>query len=242
MNRQITIILTILSAIILSCSTNETNESKIAKLLPEGTYEFEVLDSVKTTPRQEELTYAFQKAYKQDMDNFNQYFEKVRNNEESNFPANDYLSKEDFEEYMKYANNIKLIASKTETVRVKTSGDKINFESSGKLDFLNYLIFDTSNNSFQFDNYNLTFKDSTTVTDKNNALQESWSGHIWEFAEPKDMEIPTQETIGNFTAKRYKVTIGTLEQSKKTFMIIKGQEYNQGQEVLNFEIPIRLKK
>jgi hypothetical protein len=242
MNRQMTIILTILSAIILSCSTNETNESKIAKLLPEGTFEFEVLDSVKTTPRQEELTYAFQKAYQENMDIFNQYFEKVRKNEDSNFPANDYLTKEDFEEYMEYANNIKLIPSTTESVKVKYSGDKIDFESSGKLDILNYLTFNTSANTFQLENYNLTFKDSTVVTDKNNALQESWSGHIWEFAEPKDMEIPTHETIGNFTAKRYKVTIGTLKQSGKTFMIVKGQEYNQGQEVLNFEIPIRMKK
>src|SRR5690606_14897900 len=184
MNRQMTIILTILSAIILSCSTNE--ESTIAKLLPEGTYEFEVLDSVKTTPRQEELTYAFQKAYQQNMDIFNQYFEKVKSKEESNFPANDYLTEEDFEEYMKYANNIKLIPSTTESVSVEHSEDKITFESSGKLDILNYLIFNNSTNSFQLENYNLTFKDSTTVTDKNNALQESWSGHIWEFVEPKD--------------------------------------------------------
>ena len=237
-----TIILTILSAIILSCSTNETNESKIAKLLPEGAYEFEVLDSVMTKPRQEELTYAFQKAYQQNMDIFNHYFEKVRNNEESNFPANDYLTKEDFEEYMEYANNIKLIPSTSESVKVKYSGDKIVFESSGKLDLLNYLNFNTSTNSFQLENYNLSFRDSSSITDKNNALQESWNGYTWEFTEPKDMEMPTQETIGSITVKQYKVTVGTLEQSGKKFMILKGNEYKNGERIVSFELPIRTKK
>ena len=242
MNRQMTIILTILSAIILSCSTDDTKESKVAKLLPEGSYDFEVLDSVMTTPRQEELTYAFQKAYQQNMDIFNQYFQKVRNNEESNFPENDYLSKEDFEEYMEYANNIKLIPSTTESVRVEYSGDKITFESSGKLDVLNYLTFNASTNSFQLENYNLTFRDSSSITDKNNALQESWNGYTWEFAEPKDMEMPTQETIGSITAKQYKVTVGALEQSDKKFMLLKGNEYKNGERIVSFELPIRMKK
>ena len=242
MNRQITTILTILSAIIISCSTNETNKSIIARLLPEGTYEFEVLDSVKTTPRQVELTIAFQKAYQQNMDIFNQYFESVRNNEESNFPESDYLSKEDFEEYMEYVNNIKLIPSTTESVKVKYSGDKIIFESNGKLDILNYLTFNTSTNSFQLEKYNLSFRDSSSIADKNNALQESWNGYTWEFADPKDMEIPTHETIGSITVKQFKVTVGTLEQSGKEFMILKGNEYKNGKRIVRFELPIRRKK
>ena len=242
MNRQITIILTILSTIIISCSTNEPNESIIAKLLPEGTFVFEVLDSVKTTPRQEELTFAFQKAYQENIDIFNQYFESVRNNEESNFPESDYLSKEDFEEYMEYVNNIKLIPSTTESVKVKYSGDKIIFESNGKLDILNYLTFNSSTNSFQLENYNLSFRDSSSVRDKNNALQESWNGYTWEFAEPKDMEMPTQETIGSISVKQYTVTVGTLEQSGKEFMILKGREYKNGKRIVSFELPIRRKK
>ncbi|MEM6265641.1 MAG: hypothetical protein AAGI38_24275 [Bacteroidota bacterium] len=242
MNRQMTIILTSLFVLILSCSTNEIKDSRIANLLPEGTYEFEVLDSVDSTPRQEELAYAFQKAYQQNMDIFNQYFEKARNNEESSFPDNDFLTEEDFKEYLEYASNIKLIPSTTEFVRVEYSRNKIVFESGGKLDVLNYLTFNTSTNSFQLENYNLTFRDSSKIVNRSNAFNESWNGYTWEFADPKATEMPTQETINSITAKQYKVTIGTLEQSGKKFMILKGGEYENGERLVNFEIPIRTKK
>ena len=139
MNRQMTILLTIISAIILSCTANVTEESMVSQLLGEGSYEFEILDSVKTTNRQVELTYAFQKAYQENVGVFNEHFEKVKNNEESNFPANEYLTEKDFDEYMEFAENIKLLPSTTENVKIKYLGDQITFESSGKLEILNYL-------------------------------------------------------------------------------------------------------
>lgn len=245
MNRNMYLLLAVFSALILSCSTNKTdivNKSKVTELLPEGSYKFEVLDSVKTTPRQVELTYAFQKAYQEKMDTFNSYFEKVRSNKEANFPENDYLSEEDFKEYMEYAENIKLLPSTTESVKVVNSGDLVTFESSGKLEILNYIKYNTSTNTFKIEDYTLTFRDSTTVTDKENALQESWNGHTWEFAEPNDMEMPTQETISSISIKQYKITLGTLEQSGRTFMKIKGNEYKNGERILSFEIPFRMKK
>lgn len=244
MNRNITIIFLILSALVQSCSTNgqdKNGKSKVSELLPENIYEFEVLDSVKTTPRQEELNYAFLHAYQENMDIFNSYFEKVRNKEEASFPENNYLTESDFKEYMVFTENIVLIPSKTEKVEVIHSKNSVSFKSSGKLEILNYIKYNSSTNTFQIEDYKLTFKDSTNVTNKNNALQENWNGYVWEYVDPEDIKMPTQETIGNISIKQYKVTLGTLEQSGKTFMILKGQEYHKGQSVVNFEIPIRLK-
>lgn len=244
MNRNITIIFFILFAFAQSCTTNgqdKKGKSKVSELLPENIYEFEVLDSVKTTPRQEELTYAFQRAYQEKMDIFNSYFEKVRNKEEASFPENNYLTESDFKEYMVFAENIVLIPSKTEKVEVIYSKNSVSFKSSGKLEILNHIKYNSLTNEFEIEDYKLTFKDSTNVTKKNNALQESWNGYKWEYADPEDIEMPTQETIGQISIKQYKVTLGTLEQSGKTFMILKGREYHKGQPVVNFEIPIRLK-
>ena len=244
MNRNITIIALILFVLTLFCMTSlesQKGKSKVSELLPEDIYEFEVLDSVKTTPRQEELTFAFQRAYQEKMDIFNSYFEKVRNNEEASFPENDHLTETDFKEYMDFAENIVLIPSTTEKVEVIYSKDNVTFKSSGKLEILNYIRYNSSSNEFEIENYKLSFRDSTNVTNKNNALQESWNGYIWEFVDPKDIEMPTQETIGQISIKQYKITLGTLEQSGKIFMILKGQEYHKGQPVVNFEIPIRLK-
>lgn len=244
MNRNITIIFLILFTLTQSCTTNgqdKKGKSKVSELLPENIYEFEMLDSVKTTPRQEELTFAFQRAYQEKMDIFNSYFEKVRNKEEASFPQNKYLTESDFKEYMEFAENIVLIPSTTEKIEVIYSKDNITFKSSGKLEILNYIRYKSSTNEFEIEDYKLSFKDSTNVTDKNNALQESWNGYIWEFVDPKDIEMPTQETIGQISIKQYKITLGTLEQSGKIFMILKGREYHKGQPVVNFEIPIRLK-
>ena len=244
MNRYITIIFLILFALTQSCSTNgqdKKGNSKVSELLPENTYEFEVLDSVKTTPRQEELTFASQRAYQEKMDIFNSYFEKVRNNEEASFPENNHLTESDFKEYMDFAENIVLIPSKSEKVEVIYTKDNVTFKSYGKLEILNYIRYNISSNEFEIENYKLSFRDSTNVTDKSNALQESWNGYTWEFVDPKDIEMPTQGTIGQISIKQYKITLGTLEQSGKIFMILKGKEYHKGQPVVNFEISIRLK-
>jgi len=121
MNRFIPIFFLILFALTLTCMTNgddKKGKSKVSELLPENIYEFEVLDSAKTSPRQEELTFAFQRAYQEKMDIFNSYFEKLRNKEEASFPENNYLTESEFKELMDFANNIVLIPSKTEKVQV----------------------------------------------------------------------------------------------------------------------------
>ena len=243
MTRNVGILFILFSALTIACSTNKTNitnSSKVTQLLPEGSYQFEILDSVKTTVRQVELNYAFQKAYQQKMDSFNLYFEKTRNNREANFPENDFFTEEDLKETIEYAENIKLIPTTTELVKVVYSGDYVTFESSGKLEVLNYIRYNISTNTFKIEDYILTFRDSATTSDKDNALQESWNWHTWEFAEPKDMEMPTQETISSASMKQYKITLGTLEQSGRTFMKINGNEYLDGERIISFDLPFRM--
>jgi hypothetical protein len=232
----------VLMVFIMSCSsTSQKDNSKVRTLLPEGTHQFEVLDSVETTPRQTELTEKFQKAYQTHMDVFNAYFEKIRNKENVEFPRNDILTKEELNEFMDYSKNIKLLPSGALNVTVKYSKNKISFQSSGKLEILNYIEFDISKNVAKIENYILPFKDSTKVSTTTNALQDSWKGFTWEFIDPKDIEMPTSETIHNVSIKRYKLTLGTLDKTNKTFMTIKGQELKDGQKLVDFEIPIRMK-
>lgn len=232
----------VLIVFIISCSsTSQKENSKVRTLLPEGTHQFEVLDSVESTLRQTELTEKFQKAYQTHVDVFNAYFEKTRNKENAEFPKNDILTEEELNEFMDYSKNIKLLPSGTLGVTVKYSKNKVSFQSSGKLEILNYIEFDLSKDIVKIENYLLPFKDSTKVSTTTNALQDSWKGYTWEFVDPKDIEIPTSETIQNVSIKRYKVTLGTLDKTNKTFLIIKGQEFKDGQKLLDFEIPIRMK-
>ncbi len=242
MKHKLKFSLGLLMIFFVACSsTSQKDKSKVKTLLPEGTHQFEVLDSVETTPRQIELTEKFQKAYQNNMDEFNAYFEKTRNKEKAEFPKNDNITEDELTEFIDYSKNIKLLPSGTLNVTVKYSKNKVSFQSSGKLEILNYIEFDLSKDVAKIENYILPFKDSTKVSTMTNALQDSWKGFTWEFVDPKDIEMPTSETIHNVSIKRYKVTLGTLDKTNKTFMIIKGQEFKDGQKLVDFEIPIRMK-
>ena len=245
MKQKATIFLSALTVFILTCSFNANSEesnSKIRKLLPEGTYFFEVLDSVEVSQKQIDLTEKFKQAYQNNMEILNSYFEKTRNNEVGKFPDNIGITESEFKELMDYANNIKLLPSGKQEVTIKYSKNKLSFKSKGKLEILNYLEIDLEKNTVSISKYLLPFRDSTVVTSTTNALQESWKGDIWEFVEPKDINMPTTETIKNISVKRYKFTLGTLDNSKRTFMIIKGQEFANGVKLLDFEIPMRMKE
>jgi len=245
MKQKTAIFLSLLTVLILSCSLKANSEelnSKLRKLLPEGTCIFEVLDSVVVSQRQIDLTEKFKQAYQNNMDILNSYFEKVRNNEVSKLPNNIGITESELKELMDFASNIKLFPSEKQEVTIKYYKNIISFQANGKLEILNYLEIDLEKNTVSISKYLLPFKDSTVVTSSTNALQESWEGDIWEFVEPKDINMPTKETIKNISIKRYKFTLGTLENSKRTFMIIKGQEFANGAKLLDFELPIRMKK
>ena len=96
-----------------------TTNIEIKKLLPEGKIPFEVLDSMEITERQTELSYKIQKTYQEDVDTFNTYFEKKRNNQKAKYPKNSILSEKEFLEYMDFLNNgIKLLPSRIEIIEV----------------------------------------------------------------------------------------------------------------------------
>lgn len=241
MEHQLKLFITFLILFCISLSSSSQNNNlNIKPLLPEGTYKFHILDSIEATPRQLELTAKFQKAYKNNLDVLNVYFEKLRNKEKADFPKNDQLTEEEFLEFIEFSKDFKLLSSGLLNVTIKYNKNKITFVSSGKLEILNYLEFDLSKNNVHIENNLLPFNDSIVVTQVDNAFREGWKGYKWEFSEPKDIKMPTSETIHDFSSKFYKVTVGTLDKCNKTFMIIKGQEVQNGQKLVDFEIPIKM--
>jgi len=228
------------------CQNGEIDNSiEIKELLPEGEIQFEILDSAEITTRQTKLTYKFQKAYQENFDIFNAYFDKTRNNQEAKYPKNKFLSEKEFLELMDFANNIKLLSSQTETVEVIYSDDNnISFKASGKLaEIFSLITYHTETNTFELaDYYTLNFKNAVDVETNTNAFQEAWKGYNWEFAEPDDMEeMPTMEDIKNLSMKQYKITLGKLMSSGKIFMIIKLRDLSEGDWIINLDVTIRMK-
>jgi len=231
----------------LSFCQNALRDSniEIKTLLPEGKIQFEVLDSMEVTARQTELMDKFQKAYQENSDIFNDYFAKIRNNQKAKYPKNKFLSQKEFNEFMGYANNVKLLPSQTEIVEVVYSDDnRISFKASGKLAIIfSQITYNAEANTFDLANhYTLNFQNAVNVETNTNAFQEAWKGYNWVFAVPNDIEeMPTMENLNNLSIKQYKITLGKLMSSGKTFMIIKLKDFQEGNWVTNVEVPIRMK-
>jgi len=230
----------------VSCQNRKAVISaEIKKLLPEGKIPFEVLDSMEITERQTELTYKFAEAYRENMDAFNAYFEKTRNNQEAKYPENEILSENEFFEYNGFfEKGVKLLPSRTEIIEVMySSNNRISFKANGGLAGIFSLItYHEKTNTFDLANrYTLEFIDTVNVETSTNAFQEPWKGYNWRFEYPKDMvEMPSSmETINKMTMEQYKITLGRLS-SGKTVIIIELKHFQEGNWLVNVHVPIRM--
>ena len=218
---------------------------EIKKLLPEGKVPFEVLDSMEITARQTELTYKFAEAYRENMDAFNAFLEKTRNNQDAKYPENKILSEMEFLEYMDFINKgVKLLPSRTEIVEVIYSdNNRISFKVDGVLaEIFSLITYHGETNTFDLANrYTLEFIDSVNVETNTNAFQETWKGYNWRFEAPKGMtEMPTMETLNKMTFEQYKLTLGRLS-SGKTVMMISLKDFRKGEWVVRVEVTLRMK-
>ena len=235
------------------CQNGEMDNSiEIKELLPEGEIQFEILDSAEITARQTELAYKFQKAYQENFDVFNAYFDKTRNNQKTKFPKNKIISEKEFLEFMDFAKNIKLLPSQTEIVEVVYSDNNIiSFKASGKLaEIFSQITYHIETNTFVlFDYYRLDFINFVDVKTNTNAFQEAWKGYNWNFSEAENIDLEAENLSDIFnmknldavSMKQYKITLGRLMSSVKTFMIIKIKDVREGEWFTNIEVPIRMK-
>ena len=197
------------------------------------------------TARQTELTYKFAEAYQKNMDAFNAYLEKIRNNQDAKYPENEILSEMDFFEYKDYiTKGVKLLPSRTEIIEViYADNNRISFKVDGVLaEIFSLITYHGETNTFDLANrYTLEFIDSVNVETNTNAFQETWKGYNWRFEDPKDMvEMPTMETLNKMTMEQYKITLGRLS-SGKTVMMISLKDFRKGEWVVNVEITMRMK-
>lgn len=239
--------------IITSCDSKQSSNNKaknantyVNKLFPEGTYKFEILDSVKSTPEMERINSNLMIAYQENKEEFDRYFEKIRNNQEAEFPSSLIISEYEFQKYMEFADNIELLPSETVAVEVKYENEFIILISSGKLDILNYFSYNTTNNSIRFNGEDLKFEDSVHITDPNNAFKEPWKGHQWTYFEPKDLSEETMpsdiESLKQMEIKAYDIIIGELLESNRAFIKIQAKHYKDGLQVTDIHLPLRVKK
>jgi hypothetical protein len=234
--------------LLINCSSSQTSETKhifsgnikadLIYLLPEGKKTVDILDSVKLSPRQTELTLKFQKGIQENQSWFLEYMKKNQNGQSMPYHPNFGVTESEWKELQDHIHDIEMVSSGKEEVNVMRKDDIISFKSSGKLAFMNIIKIDLKKNIVSLENYKLPFIDTLNITEETGAFKSKWKGYEWGFEEPKDFNLDALKDLSSFTAKDYKLIIGRIEKSDRTFLKLKGQEYENGKAIVNFEIPI----
>lgn len=242
------ILLTILISL-TSCGNSQTQQRQQAitgdikndlnNLLPEGKITTDVMDVVKQNKRQEELTKKFQEGIQNNYEWFVDFMKTVPDGQPMPYNSKLGLTEDEYKELQGYLNDIELISSGKYAVTIKSKNNIIAFETNDeKLKLLEYVKIDLIKNVITIGEYELTFSDTVNVTDDKNGLKSKWKGYTWKLEEPKDLDLNALKDLQTLKVKQYKCTIGQLEKNGKTFMSIKGQEIENGERQVSFELPL----
>lgn len=208
-------------------------KTDVVNLLPAGKVTAEVLDSIRVSPRQAELTKKFQEGVQKNETWFASYMQSVPEGQPMPYHANMGLSKAEYEELQGFAETTDVISSGNEEITIEKKGEVIEFKAQGKLEVLNHVKIDLKTNTVKVGELDLPFADKDEITTDKNGLKSKWKGYTWSFEDTNGSEDP--QTL---SAVIYKVTIGQLEKNGKTLLKIKGVEMEEGEKSVEFDLPV----
>ena len=81
--------------------------------------------------------------------------------------------------------------------------------------------------------------DTINVTTDKNALKSKWKGYSWKFDILKNLDMADFKNLNTLNVIQYKFTIGRLEKTGKTYMSLKGIEFEDGIKSVDFELPVQ---
>jgi hypothetical protein len=237
--------LSIFLILLISCGNSQTHQqrqaisSDINNFLPNGTITVNVMDGIKQNKRQEELLKKFQEGIQQNYEWFVDYMQTVPNGQPMPYHPNLGLTEKEYKELQGFMNDIELVSSGKTDITIINTNNIIEFKTDDeKLKLLEYVRIDLTRNVVTIGEYELPFSDTVNITDDKNALKSQWKGYTWKLEEPKDIDLNTLKDLETLRMKQYKFTIGHLDKNDKTFMLIKGQEIENGVKQVSFELPL----
>ena len=245
--KRITFILT-LAICLTSCDNFQTNKSvsiltgdiraDLKNLIPEGKHMADIMDGVRQSPRQATLTKKFQDGIKDNYEWFVEYIKSVPEGQPMPYNEKLNMTKEEYDELMGYLNSSEIVSTGKENIEVEIKKETIYFKAKGKLAGYDSLMIDLKSNTALYGQYKMLFSDTSNITSDKNGLRSKWKGYTWSFEEPKGLNADDLKDPGNLKMKQYKLTVGQLEKSGKTYLSLKGREIQDGAKTVDFELPI----
>tara|TARA_R110002050_G_scaffold300483_1_gene470113 strand:- start:151 stop:864 length:714 start_codon:yes stop_codon:yes gene_type:complete len=212
-------------------------ERDVKNLLPEGSMQFEVMDKVRQSPRQIELTQKFQGAIRENYDWFLEYSSNIEPGKPMPYHENLGLTEKEYLELQELMDEIELVSSGTLQYQISYSNNEINLIPKDTAENGTVLI-DLTQNTVEFDNQFLTFKDTVRITDPKNGFRSEWIGYQWIYENPKDMDMSALKDIQSLEVEQYKFTIGFIKRTGKVYVQIKGREMANGFKMVDYEFPL----
>lgn len=214
-------------------------QSDLKALLPNKNVQADIMDNVLQNPRQVELTKKFQSAITENYEWFLEYMKTVPNGEPMPFNEKLGLTKEEYKELRALMDNVEVVSTGKEDIFIEIKDDLIRFKSHNKLAKLDSLTIDLKNNTVNYGQYKMLLADTINVTTDKNALKSKWKGYSWKFEIPKNLDMADFKNLNTLNVIQYKFTIGRIEKNGKTYMSLKGIEFEDGIKSVDFELPVQ---
>lgn len=169
-------------------------EKDVKTLLPEGSMKFEVMDKVRLSPRQIELTQKFQEAIRENYDWFLEYSSNLEPGKPTPYHKNLGLTADEYSEFQELLEEIELVSSGIIQYKISYSDNEIYLIPKDTADNKTVLI-NLTKNTVEFDKQLLSFKDTVRITDPKNGFRSEWIGYQWIYENPKDVDMNTLKDL-----------------------------------------------
>lgn len=207
-------------------------------LLVEGKLIVDVMDDIRQSPRQQELTMKFQKGIQNNYDWFVENLQNLTPGQPMQYHPNLGLTKEEYDELQVLIKDVEIASSGKVNVEIIKGDSIISFNTNEKLEILNTIKINLIQNQIKIGEITLSYDGPVNVDNDQNGFKSRWKGHNWIYEFPENLSTEMLRDVQTLVAKHYKFTVGRLEKNGKTFLQIKGLEFNNGVKEAEFDIPL----
>jgi hypothetical protein len=240
--------------LIAGCSNSQPVQKQITGeliddlkvLLPEGKVNVDIIDGIKMNPKYEELNSKFMTGVQ---NNYDWFLEQQKIVEQTGNPMpyhpNLGMTESEFEEYKTFMENgtgVEMVKNGSAQINFKYQDNFINLSGNGRLDLLNDVRIDLTNNIVWIGDYKLDKFEKVNVDSDNNGLKSKWSGYQWRYDysnKPEFNSLSSTEDLQNLNMKIYKLTVALLDKDKTTYIEITEKEIENGTRTKTFQIPFK---
>ncbi len=133
-------------------------ESDLSKYFIKNEVVVDIMDGIKASPRQVELSSKFQTGIRENYNWFMEYIQSIQEGESMPYHPNLGMSREEYDEFRKMLDNVEAITTGKELIVFHKVDSVITISAKGKLENFQNLRFNLKENSVYYQNKILPFE------------------------------------------------------------------------------------